>query len=138
MIGESILDDMRLILSALWIGVAFSLAFEAILGFLKPGYIKGVLGEEIDGIKITQNVLVGNAVMMMIPSVMFFLSLALPYPMIRWISILFSIGLLGLILMTFAWMFTYKIQYWTYQYLFKFTQSSLYVLIIWYAWNWVI
>ena len=119
-------------------GLAFCLAFEAILGFLKPGYIDGILEKEIDGIKITQNVLFGNAVMMIIPSVMFFMSLVLPYPIVRWVSIIFSIGLLVLILMTFAWMFNYKIKYWAYQYLFKFTQSALYAMIIWYAWNWVI
>jgi hypothetical protein len=59
--GESIMEDVRLILSALWVAVTFCSVFEAILGFVKPGYLKGVMAGEIDGIRVTQVVLVARA-----------------------------------------------------------------------------
>ena len=131
------MEDVRLILSALWVAVAFCLIFVAHLGLTKPGYIEGLIAGEIDGIKFTPNVVVGNAITMIIPSVMVFLSLTVPYPMIRWVNIIFSIGFLGIILMTLAYYFTYKVQYGAYYYVFKFTESVLYALIIRYAWMWV-
>jgi len=131
------MEDVRLILSALWVAVAFCLIFVAHLGLTKPGYIEGLIAGEVDGIKFTSNVVVGNAITMIIPSVMVFLSLTVPYPMIRWVNIIFSIGFLGIILMTLAYYFTYKVQYGAYYYVFKFTESVLYALIIWYAWMWV-
>ena len=131
------MEDVRLFLSALWVAVTFCSVFSAILGNLKPGYLEGVLAGEVDGIKTTQGVLVGNAIMMVIPSVMVFLSLTLPYPMIRWANIVFGIIFTGVILLTVAYYFTYNIQTWAYYYIIAFTQVILYVRIVWYAWKWV-
>jgi len=131
------LDDVRLILSALWVAVTFFSVFEGILGFVKPGYLKGVLAGEVDGIQITQGVMVGNAIMMVIKSVMFFLSLTLSYPIIRWTNIILCIAFFVLILMTFGFYFTTKVQIWVYYYVFSASEIVLYALIFWYAWKWV-
>jgi hypothetical protein len=131
------MEDVRLILSALWVAVTFCSVFEAILGFLKPGYLKGVMAGEIDGIPVTQVVLVGNATMMVIKSVMFFLSLTLPYPIISWANIILGILFTGVILMTLSYYFTKKVKTWAYYYVFAATEIVLYALIIWHAWKWV-
>ena len=131
------MEDVRLILSALWAAATFCTAFSAILGNLKPGYLEGVLAGEVDGIKITQRVLIGNAVMMVTPSVMVFLSLTLPHPMIRWANIILGIIFTGVILMTLAYYLNFKIQTWAYYYVFVATQIVLYALIVWYAWKWI-
>jgi hypothetical protein len=131
------LEDVRFFLSALWVAVTFCSVFSAILGNLKPGYLKGVLAGEVDGIQTTQGVLVGNAIIMVIPSVMVFLSLTLPFPMIRWANIILGIIFAGVILLTLAYYFTYKIQTWAYYYVFAATQIVLYALILWYAWKWI-
>jgi hypothetical protein len=131
------LDDVRLILSALWVAVTFFSVFEGILGFVKPGYLQGVLAGEVDGIQITQRVMVGNTIMMVIKSVMFFLSLTLSYPIIRWTNIILCIAFFVLILMTFGFYFTTKVQIWVYYYVFSASEIVLYALIFWYAWMWV-
>jgi hypothetical protein len=129
--------DVRIILAALWVAVAFCLAFGAILGFFKPGYIQGLMDGEIDGIKVTQNVLIGNAVLMVIPGVMGFLSLTVPYPMIRWVNLFVCVVYGVQILMAYAYYLTYKIQTWRYYNVLKVAEVILYALIIWYNWNWV-
>jgi len=131
------MEDVRLILSALWIAVTFCSVFEAILGFVKPGYLKGVMAGEIDGIKVTQGVTVGNAIMMVIKSVMFFISLTLPYPLIRWANIILSVFFTVIILMAMGYYFTKNIKTWNYYYVFTATQFVLYALIFSYTWKWV-
>jgi hypothetical protein len=130
------MEDVRLILSALWVSVTFCSVFEAILGYVKPGYLAGVMSGEMDGIQVTQVVMVGNAIMMVIKSVMFFLSLTIPYPIIRWTNIIPGILFIGIILMTLGYYFTNNIQTWIYYYIFAATEIVLYTLIIWYAWKW--
>jgi hypothetical protein len=131
------MEDVRLILSALWVAVTFCSVFEAILGFVKPGYLKGVMTGEIDGIKVTQGVTVGNAIMMVGKSVMFFLSLTLPYHILRWANIVLSVFFTVIILMAMGYYFTKNVKTWAYYYVFAATQFVLYALIISYAWKWV-
>jgi len=131
------MEDVRLILSALWVAVTFCSGFEAILGFLKPGYLDGVMAGDIDGIQVTQLVLVGNAVMMVIKSVMVFLSLTIPFPIIRWTNIILVILFIGIIIMQLGYYFTSGIQKWAYYYVFMLAEIVLYALIALYAWNWV-
>ena len=91
---------------------------------------------EVDGIKTTQGVLIGNAIMMVIQSVMVFLSLTLPYPIIRWTNIILGIFFVGVVIMTLAYYFTNNIKTWAYYYVFVLTEIVLYGLIIWNAWMW--
>ncbi len=126
------MEDVRLILLALWAAVDFCLVFAAILGNYKLGHLKGMIAGEVDGIKTTQEVLVGKAIMMVIPSVMVFLSLTLPYPIIRWANIILGIFFMGVVFITLAYYFTHKIQTWTYQYVFVITEILLYGLIVGY------
>ena len=131
------MEDVRLILLALWAAVDFCLVFAAILGNYKPGHLKEIIAGDVDGIQTTQEVLVGNAIMMVIPSVMVFLSLILPYPIIRWANIILGIFFIGVVFITLAYYFTHKIQTWVYYYVFVVTEIVLYGLIFWYAWVWV-
>ena len=131
------MEDVRLILSALWVAVTFCSGFEAILGFLKPGYLDGVMAGDIDGIHVTQLVLVGNAVMMVIKSVMVFLSLTIPFPIIQWANIVLVILFIGIIIMQLGYYFTSGIHKWAYYYVFMLAEIVLYALIALYAWNWV-
>ena len=131
------MEDVRLILLSLWAAADFCLVFSAILGNYKPGHLKGMIGGEVDGIKTTQGVVVGNAIMMAIQSVMVFLSLILPYPIISWVNIILGVFFIGVVFMTLAYYFSHKIQPWVYYYVFVVTEIVLYGLIVWYAWVWV-
>ena len=50
---------------------------------------------KIEGTKFTQKMLMGMATLMLIPIVMVFLSLVLPYSVNRWVNIIAAIGLFG-------------------------------------------
>ena len=131
------MEDTRIIVTILWIAVALCFVVGAILGLFKQGYIQGLIDGEIDGIKITQNVLLGNAVIMMVPGVMGFLSLIVQYPTIRWLNLLVCCLYIVLILMTYGYYFSYNIQTWHYYNILKTLEISLYTLLIWYNWKWI-
>ncbi len=130
------MEEVRLILLALWVAVDFCLVFAAVLGNYKPGHLKGMISGEVDGIQTTQKVLVGNAIMMVIPSIMVFLSLTLPYPIIQWANISLGIFFIGVVLITLAYYFIHNIQTWAYYYVFVITEIVFYGLIVGYAWFW--
>ena len=98
---EDMKVNVKIKLSALWISVMFLYVYADVRGFYETGVLQGIMAGEVDGIKTTQGVLVGNAIMMAIQSVMVVLSLTLKYPAIRWITIiaaviLFLFNLVGL------------------------------------------
>jgi len=129
--------EVRIVLATIWIAVGFCLVTGAILGVFKPGYIQGLIDGEIDGISITQNVLTGNAFIIMFPALMAVLSLVLAYPLIRWLNLIACGFFIVLILMTYVYYLTQGIQTWTYYNVLKIFELALYALIISYSWNWV-
>ncbi|MCW4013640.1 MAG: DUF6326 family protein [Candidatus Bathyarchaeota archaeon] len=131
------MDNIRIILAALWVAVGFCLVTGAILGLFKPGYIQGLIDGEIDGIKITQNVLTGNAFIMMMPAFMAILSLTLGHPAVRWLNLIICGVLMLLILMTYAYYLTQGVHTWVYYNVLKIYEVTLYFLIIKYSWGWL-
>ena len=125
------MEDVRLILLSLWAAVDFCLVFAAILGNYKPGHLKGMIEGEVDGIKTTQGVVAGNAIMMAIQSVMVFLSLILPYPIISWVNIILGIFYAGFYLVDLT---AYLDK--PYYVLLGIFTIVFFALIIWYAWKW--
>jgi len=85
---------------------------------------------EIGGRKITQNLLLGIAVLMAIPIVMVFLSLTLNYPVSRWANIIVAIVFFGFNLLGLP---TYRSNYDRFLILVGLGFSAL---TIWYAWQW--
>ncbi|MEJ2242352.1 MAG: DUF6326 family protein [Candidatus Bathyarchaeota archaeon] len=128
--------DVRIKLSALWIAEMFCYLFAAVWDNYKPGVLEALILGEIDGIAITQGVLFGNAVMMVIPSVMVFMSLVLKDKVNRLANIILSIFFMGIILVTYAFYYVSGINTWAYSYVFTITEIILYALIVGYAWKW--
>jgi Family of unknown function (DUF6326) len=120
----------RFKLSALWASVTLCYIYGDYFGLYKPGKLQGML----DGIMgplgpTTQGVLLGTAVLMAIPSVMVFLSLALKPGLNRWLNI--SLGviytLIVLITLRGAWAFYFFL---------GIVEVVLTGLIVWHAWKW--
>ena len=128
--------DVRIKLSALWIAEMFCYLFAAVWDNYKPGVLEELIAGEIDGIAITQEVLFGNAVMMVIPSVMVFMSLILKAKVNRLANIILSIFFTGVILITYAYYYVSGVNKWVYSYVFTITEIMLYALIVWHAWKW--
>jgi len=129
--------EVRIILAVMWVAVGFCLVTGAILGVFKPGYIQGLIDGQIDGINITQNVLIGNAIIIMLPALMAVLSLILSHPAIRWLNLITCGVFIALILLTYVYYLTQGVQTWTYYNVLKIFELALYALIIKYSWTWV-
>ena len=117
--------DVRIILSGLWVALMLTYLLGDVLrifaGDMTPG--------EMAGVKATQRMFLGAAVVMLVPIVMIVLSLTLPYPAIRWVSIVVAVlavvfNLAGL---------PYDGMYDNFLIAVGFVFNGL---VIWYAWTW--
>ena len=130
----TVLDDVKihvkLKLSALWASVMFCYVYGDYFELYKPGklqeMLKGIMGPLG---AVTQGMLFGTAVMMAIPSVMIFLSLALKPKLNRRLNIVLGTlyTLIMLSIIPGAWAF----------YLFLgVVEVVLTASIVWHAWKW--
>ena len=79
---------------------------------------------------VSQGVLLGMASVMAIPSLMPFLSLALPAGVARWVNIVFGA------VYTLIMILVIRGGGWHYYIFFGLIEIILTILIVWYAWNW--
>jgi hypothetical protein len=98
---EDVKINVKMKLSALWVALMFFYLYRDVLGFMEPGHIEDLIAGEIAGIRMTQAVLLGSAILMAIPSVMVFLSLALKAKANRWANIILGIVHIGILGGTF-------------------------------------
>jgi hypothetical protein len=120
------MEDVKIILSASWIALMLTYLLGDVLriyaGDFKPG--------EIAGRKITQNLLLGIAILMAVPIIMVFLSLTLNYPLNRWANIIVAIVFLGFNLIGLP---TYRSSYDRFLII---VGLGFNLLTIGYAWQW--
>jgi hypothetical protein len=121
------MEDVRIILSALWVALMLTYLLGDVLRIFAGDFKAG----EIEGKKMTQTMLLGISVLMLVPIVMLFLSLTLTNPAIRWANIIVSILLFGFNLFGLP---TYPGAYDKFLIIVGLVFN---VLTIWYAWNWV-
>ena len=118
--------DVRIILSGLWVAVMLTYLLGDVLrlfaGDMTPG--------EIGGEPATQGMWLGAAAIMLIPVVMVVLSLILPYPAIRWVSIV--VAVLAVVFNLFG--LPYDGMYDNFLIIVSFVFNAM---IVWYAWKWV-
>ena len=121
------MEEVKIKLSALWVALMLTYLLGDVLrifsGDFKPG--------EIGGQQVTQGMYLGLAALMVIPIVMVFLSLTLPYKANRWANIIlpivfFAFNLIGLP--------TYPSAYDKFLIIVSLVFN---VLTVWYAWKWV-
>lgn len=123
--------DVKLKLAALWIVLMFCYTYADILGFYAPGNLEELISGEIAGIQMTQELLLGSAILMVIPSIMIFLSLVLKAKVNRIVNILAGLVFLIVLVSTF---FTGRNP--AYYLLFASVKAVLLVLIVWHGWKW--
>jgi hypothetical protein len=120
------MESVRIILSGLWVAMMLTFLLGDVLrlfaGHTTPG--------EIDGREATQVMWLGAAAVMLVPIIMVVLSLTVPYPAIRWVSIIASVlfALFNIVGLPYVgWYDNFLIAV-------SFVFNGL---IIWYAWTWV-
>ncbi len=120
------MEDVRIILSASWMALMLTYLLGDVLriyaGDFKPG--------KIAGRPVTQNLLLGIALLMTVPIAMVFLSLTLSYPLNSWANIIAAIVFLGFNLIGLP---TYSSAYDRFLII---VGVGFNVLTIWYAWQW--
>lgn len=132
--AASALEDARipvkLKLSALWTSLMLCYIYGDYFGLYRPGTLQGMLDGRMGPLgPTTQGVLLGTAILMAVPSLMVFLSLALGPRASRWTNIVLGLAYTLVMLLTLpgAWRF--------YQFL-GCLEIALSLLIAWHAWTW--
>jgi hypothetical protein len=121
------IEDVRIKLSALWICLMLTYLLGDVLRIFSGDFVAG----EMSGMEISQGLMLGMAVLMLIPILMVFLSLTLKHPLIRWVSIVAAIFLF---LFNLVGLPTYPSLYDQ----FLIVVGLLFnTLTVWYAWKWV-
>jgi len=116
-------------LSALWASVMSCYIYGDFLGLYRPGDLKGILaGEGLLG-PASQGSLLAVAILIAVPAVMIFLSLALPPRLARWLNILVGVLLTAIVLMTIPGS-------WAFYVFLSVIEVVLQSLAVWYAWRW--
>ena len=123
--------DTKIKLSALWVALMFCYTYADILGFYAPGNLEELISGEIAGIQMTQGMLFGSAILMVIPSLMIFLSLVMTAKANRLVNLIAAIVYLVVLVGTF---FTGRNP--AYYLFFAVVKVILLGLIVWFAWKW--
>jgi len=117
---------VRIKLSGLWTALMLTYLLGDVLRIFSGDFIAG----EIGGMQISQGLYLGLAVIMVIPVIMVFLSLTLPYKANRWVNIILAIFFFGFNLVGLP---TYPSVYDQFLIIVGLVFN---VLTVWYAWKW--
>jgi hypothetical protein len=122
--------SVKIRLSALWVTMMLLYIYADILSLYRPGQVEEMMDGRMGPLPATQASLLAAAILMTIPAVMVFLTLALKSQVSRWANlttgvfyILVNIGnLIG--------------ETWAYYLFFGMVELVLTLLIVGYAWTW--
>jgi hypothetical protein len=120
---------VRLKLFALWSSAMFFYIYGDYFELYQPGKLQAMISGRTPLGAISQGVLLGMSAIMIIPSLMPFLSLLLPAAVNRWANIASGALYTALMMLVIR-------GGWHYYVLFGLIEISLTALIIWYAWSW--
>ena len=122
--------EMPIKLSVIWICVMLTYLLGDVLRIFSGDFKAGEMGSKGD-MPMTQNMLLGIAILMVIPILMVFLSVTLDQPVNRWVNIIVAVFFF---LFNLVGLPTYPSLYDK----FLITVSLAFnVVTVWYAWNWV-
>ncbi|MEQ1548033.1 MAG: DUF6326 family protein [Chakrabartia sp.] len=120
----------RIKISALWASTMFCYVYGDYFGLFSPGTlmamnagIMGPLG------KATPTIMLSVSLMMIIPSVMVFLSLILPATANRWINVVLGLAYSAIMLLTMMGAPLFYV-------FFGIVEVCLTLTIVWYSWSW--
>lgn len=124
------MDDVQIKLSAIWIALMLTYLLGDVLRIFSGDFVAGEMGSA-GGMKLTQPMMLGIAILMVIPILMVVLTLFLPHSVNRWASIIvaiffFAFNLIGLP--------TYPSAYDKFLIV---VGLGFNVLTVWTAWKWV-
>lgn len=123
--------SLRIKLAGLWTSLMFCYIYCDYFELYTPGKLDGMLQGKMGPLgEVNQSILLGTALMMLIPSLMILLSLIIPAGICRWLNIGFGAAytiLLALLAVVSTW--------WFYQG-FAAIEALLSAYAVWLAWRW--
>ena len=126
---EDIKVNIKIKLAMLWASVMSCYIYADYFGLYVPGALQSMLNGQMRPLgSTTQGVLLGASLMLAIPSVMIFLSVALQPVLARWLNIVVGAAYTAIILIT-MWGWAFSIFYGV-------IEITLTSLVICYAWKW--
>jgi hypothetical protein len=133
--SSSLLEDMkvpvRAKLSALWTSLMFCYVYGDYFEFYVPGKLQDMLQGKMGPVgPVSQGMLVATSIVMLVPSLMIFLSLVLPPAISRWLNV--GVGLLYTLLV----LSIMAEGAWAFYMLLAGVEGVLTSLVVWYAWRW--
>jgi hypothetical protein len=127
------MEDLKIKLAVLWLFYAVAFLVVLTLGLAEPGALEQLMAGEIGGMKITPELMLLLAILILTPLIMAFLSLTLKGSAIRWANIIVGLFYTGLQLFALvgnlaqpsAWAILMEV-----------AKVVAPALIVWYAWKW--
>ncbi len=120
--------DMKTKLSTLWIFLLFNVVFRDIHELFRPGFLEEIMTGTVNGIQMTEGLLLLAAIPMEILIAMVLLSRVLKYRVNRWANI--SVGVIAIVFVITAEVHDLD------DIFFAAVEAVTALLIIWYAWKW--
>ena len=121
--------DMKAKLSTLWIFILLNVIFADIHRLFKPGFLEEIMTGTVNGVQLTEGLLLVAGIMMEIPIVMVVLSRVLKYRVNRWANII-AAGPIGIAFIINSRPTAPD------EIFFATIEVVAMSLIVWYAWKW--
>jgi len=123
--------DVKIKLAALWSAVVCCYIYGDYFSFYVPGKLdKFLQGQTMLDSPVK---LFAASVLMAVPSVMIFLSIASRAPLNRWLNIVFGVFYTSIMVLI---AFVSIAPWWTFYVFLAIVEAVLTSLIVWYAWHW--
>jgi len=127
---EDVKIAVQVMLSALWAALMFLYIYADHFSLFKPGQIEEMVAGRMGPFPVTQSSLLSAAILMLIPAVMIFLSLALKPKVGRWVNIILGV------LYTAVNVWNLVGETWVFYIVIGIVEMALTLLIVGYAWRW--
>ena len=127
---EDIKVNVKFKLAALWASLMFIYLYVDFFGLFTPGAIEEILEGKVWEFDITPVWALGSLILMTVPSLMVFLSLALAAKVNRWTNIIVAIFYILVAIGTPIG------ETWGYIWFGSAVEIVLLALIVWYSWKW--
>ncbi len=128
---EDLKINVKIKLSALWASVMFCYIYGDYFSFYVPNKIEEFISGET--MLDSPQKLVAASILMVVPSVMVFLSLVLKPKVNKWLNIVFGAFYTAIMILIAITSFA---PWWTFYVFLALVESCITSLIIWYAWKW--
>jgi cbb3-type cytochrome oxidase subunit 3 len=127
---EDVKNSVKMKLSALWVALMLLYIYADIFSLFRPGALEAMSSGRMGPFPVTQGSLLLASILMIIPAVMVFLSLALRPRAVRWANIILGV------LYTCVNISNLIGETWLYYMTSGAVELALTVLIVGYAWKW--